>query len=391
MPSKARLMATYENNDAPTGGRSTEPGERAAESSWQGAPPDISLIEVATVLLRRRHVLMVLPFLVATAVLALAIAKPRTYTTHASFLTQSREQNQVQLRGLAAQFGLEVPGGEVGQGPAFYEDLLETRQIIEPAVLTTYRVPLRESGDTLEGNLVQLLEVEGEDPRLAQAVAIQRLRERVRTGVDQETGVVELSVTTDYATLSKQVADRLIELMVNFNLERRQTQAGAERAFLSEQIGRIERELLEAEEALQTFLRGNRRYQDSPELTFEFDRLQRRVALQQQIYTSLSEALQEARINEVRNTPVITVIDAPDLPARPDRRRLILKAVLGVLAGAMLGLLWAFASAAVSSTRQREPARYAEFERLKRETARELRRITPSWVRRRLGRHPANR
>jgi uncharacterized protein involved in exopolysaccharide biosynthesis len=96
-------------------------------------------------------------------------------------------------------------------------------------------------------------------------------------------------------------------------------------------------ELVDAENRLATFLERNRRYQDSPELTFEAARLQRQVDLQQQVYASLAQAYEKARIDEVRNTPVLSVVDSPDV--LPGGRGLVRRALLGALLGAALAFL----------------------------------------------------
>ena len=46
---------------------------------------------------------------------------------------------------------------------------------------------------------------------------------------------------------------------------------------------------------------------------------------------------EQARIDEVRNTPVITVVEPPDLPTRPNPRRTVLKGLLGLIVGLLMG------------------------------------------------------
>jgi len=237
----------------------------------------------------------------------------------------------------------------------------------------------------VEWDLVALLEIETDHRRLAVASAIEALRDLVSVSTDAETGVVEVSVSTRWPNLSRQVAERMIELVNRFNLERRQSQASAERAFIEEQVARAESSLHAAEDSLERFVSQNRRYQNSPELTLQFERLQRRVNLRQQVFTSLSESYEQSRIDEVRNTPVITVVEPPELPARPDPRRLALKGVLGLMLGGMVGVFWAFGREMMATSRERDPDDYAEFARLREAAKEDLRRL---WrrVRRTVGR-----
>ncbi|MEE9208481.1 MAG: hypothetical protein V3U67_08970, partial [Gemmatimonadota bacterium] len=75
---------------------------------------------------------------------------------------------------------------------------------------------------------------------------------------------------------------------------------------------------------------------------------------------------------EVRNTPVITVIEPPRRPVRPDRRRLIVKGLASLAVGFVLALFIAVAREVARRTRAEDPEDYETFERLKRETRNDL-------------------
>jgi uncharacterized protein involved in exopolysaccharide biosynthesis len=90
---------------------------------------------------------------------------------------------------------------------------------------------------------------------------------------------------------------------------------------------------------------------------FQFDRLSRQVNMRQQLYTSVTQSYEGARIEEVRNTPVITLMEPADLPAQPDPRLALLKGMLAGLVGLGLGAFLAavlHASRGVFSTIRRE-------------------------------------
>lgn len=341
------------------------------------SPDDISVLRALSVLLRHRHVIVLVSFTVAVAVVGISLMLPSVYTATSSITPESGQGQTGRLAGLATQFGIAVPTGQSVQSPQFYADLLTGRALLRETAVTEYEVRSDREGTDAESrqrDLVSVLGVEADTRNRAEAKTIEVLRDEVvAVTTDPETGVVELSVTTRWPELSRQIAERMIDLVNRFNLERRQSQASAERKFLDDQTARAKSALHAVEDSLQRFLEQNRNYQNSPALRFRHDRLQRRVTLRQQVFTSLSESLQQARIDEVRNTPVITVVQPPELPARPDSRRLMLKGVLGLMLGGMLGLFWAFGREMVATTREQDPDDYAEFERLKREMVDELR------------------
>ena len=93
-------------------------------------------------------------------------------------------------------------------------------------------------------------------------------------------------------------------------------------------MGEVRRDLQEAENRLAGFLKVNRDYQNAPDLRFQYDRLNREVSIQQQLFVSLAQSFEQAKIDEVRDTPVISVVEAPEVPARPDSRFLAIKVCL---------------------------------------------------------------
>lgn len=76
--------------------------------------------------------------------------------------------------------------------------------------------------------------------------------------------------------------------------------------------------------------------------------------MQQQVFTSLNQAYEQTRIDEVRDSPVITVVERPEVPVLPDRRRLMLKGILALMVGGMLGIFVAFGREFMIRGRQQE-------------------------------------
>jgi uncharacterized protein involved in exopolysaccharide biosynthesis len=139
--------------------------------------------------------------------------------------------------------------------------------------------------------------------------------------------------------VSLKIAERLLEGLNYFNLITRQSQARQERRFTEGRLEAARASLRAAEDVLQRFLQANRQFAESPALTFQRDRLQREVLLQQQVVVSLAQQYEENRIREVRDTPVITIIETPILAARPDSRLWALIVCLGTVGGFCVGVL----------------------------------------------------
>jgi uncharacterized protein involved in exopolysaccharide biosynthesis len=303
------------------------------------ADDEISLWEVLAVLLRRRGTIVLTVVLTVVAAVAFTLTRPDTYTTQASFRPQGSEASASQLMALASQFGVNIPrtGGSEELSPAFYAELLTSREILVRVASAAYQVEGTDSA-----TLSDLFEINEDTDALRERETIKRLRDdvlSVQTG--RETGVVTLDVKTKWPDLSQEIARRLLDEVARFNLQTRRSQAAAERVFIEERVDSARNALTDAESAMQSFLLANRQWDNSPDLSFQHDRLDRDISLRQQVYTTLVQSFEQARIAEVRDTPVITVLQEPFLPP-PDDTRMLLIVALGVVLGGMAGVVLAF-------------------------------------------------
>jgi uncharacterized protein involved in exopolysaccharide biosynthesis len=326
-----------------------------------GRPMDdeISLWEVLAVLLRRRWTIVLTVVLCVAGAVAYTLLSAETYTTQASFQPQGSEASASQLLALAGQFGVNVPGvGGDELSPAFYQELLASREILHRVASRSYVVD-----GVGSVSLTDLLEIEDDTEPLRVEEAIHQLRDdlvSIQTG--RESGILTISVQTEWPDLSVAIAERVLDEIQVFNLETRRTQAAAERVFIEARVDSARIALTNAEDSMQVFLQANRRYEDSPELTFQAERLQREIARQQQVYTGLVQSFEEARIAEVRDTPVLTVLQVPFFPPGPDDRNLLLAIALGLVLGGMGGVVLAFVIEAIRRPAPGDPAR-EDFQR----------------------------
>lgn len=342
------------------------PDQPAVDSSGQ------TLLQVGTVLLRQRRWVFGIPVLLAMVVVGIGVVLPRQYSANASFAPQAGPGALSRLSGIAAQFGLSVPTDDAAQSPEFYADLLRSPQLLRELVVGPYRIA-GASGDTIQTDLIEVYEISERTAGRDREKAVERLAQDIRVSTDLKTGVVGFAVTARYPELAHAIVERVLEMVNRFNLETRQSQAAAERRFAQSRLAAVEAELRETEDRLQSFLQRNRDFRNSPQLSFAHDRLQREVQLRQELFGSLSQAFEQSRIEEVRNTPVITVIERPIVPVRPDGRRLALKAMLALIVGFLFASLAATGHDMLRRQGAAEPATSAEFRQLLAEARAELR------------------
>jgi len=263
------------------------------------------------------------------------------------------------VAGMAAQLGVVAPGTDATQSPAFYADLLKSREVLSTILQGEYRFPT-DTG-VASGKLIDLLKVKARTDGLRMVKAIAKLTGSLQVNLKARTGVIAFQVRMPNPVLAQQVVQRFLDELDRFNREQRRSQAGAERRFTDSRIVQLQRELRDVEDRLQAFLQRNRDYRNSPELTFQRDRMAQEVAFRQNVYTTVAQSNEKARIDEARDTPVITVVERPSLPARADGRGLAKFGLLAIILGGLAAVGIGFAREALA---RRRAAADPEFEAL---------------------------
>jgi uncharacterized protein involved in exopolysaccharide biosynthesis len=194
------------------------------------------------------------------------------------------------------------------------------------------------AGDS--ARLVDLLDLPSDlDEREQIFAGMARLRKNLRVTYDPPSNVIRLSVDAPEPRLAADVANRFVAYMSEFNTETRQSRVRRRREFVEHQTSAAETSLRKAEEDLRLFYDNNRTWAANSLLDFEEARLLRHVELGQELLLTLQRELANARVEEVNDTPVITVIDqaTPPLFRSWPRRKLIVAGALlgGLLAGAL--------------------------------------------------------
>ena len=335
------------------------PYQPLSTASSEGERDPLTLISFAAFVVRN------LRFVALTAVACALVAFTTTliigpvFTAESRFTPQASAASTSRLAGLAAQFGISVPG-VASQSPSdVYASLVQSREILDQVAVTPFPVSSDTSDVAPRSTLIELFRLKNRDRAQLHLDAVELLRTKIAASTDVRTGIVTLQTTTPWRSVSEAMNARILALIVDFDQTKRRSQARSEREFLEARSRESQQQLHEAEAHLAAFNDQNR-VRASSQLAMEGARLQRAVDLAQQMFVTLSQNYEQARIEEVRNTPVVTIIDGP-IGSAKRHRGLVKKTAIAFVLGSMLALAIAFIAEEVRSRRLAHPE---EFERL---------------------------
>lgn len=328
---------------------------------------ELTLIQLLIGMMRYRRFLFSCIFLGAILSIGFALIRPNKFTSESSFVHHGNSTNGSRLAGVVAQFGFTV-GGEGRVSLAFYSVLLKSRGILESVAQSEYSIRAKGArGDSLSGTLISILDVRGDtsDEKLRKTVSM--LSDQVDISMNAEAGILHIKVSASWPDLAEQVNRRLFDKINEFNLSGRQSRASEERQFIEGRLNEAKKELEEVETEIQKFYEENRQVNSSPALQSEVAHLTRRVEHRQQIYLILAQSFEQARIDEVRDTPVLTLVDAPEGSARGNRS-LLKSAIIGILLSGFLALGLMSIRGYILHERKVNPSDYAQFKALRQDT-----------------------
>lgn len=352
------------NRDGPNAMPETHPGSMLHEgNSDPSSPATTSLLRLANGVLRHRALVAIVAVTVLLVVIARTLTMERTYTVHALFVPAGT-RSAAAASGLAAQLGVSLATGDGGESPEFYVDLVTSRELLQRVSEAQFLVP---HDQPRKGTLSDVYGVPPGPPRHRRRMILAHLASDVSARGDSRTGVIKVSVKTRWPTVSQEIATEILRQVESFNRERRRSRAAAEREFTEQRLADAASTLRASEERQRRFLEENRDF-GAPALRIEQDRLSREVTMRQEIYTALAKALEQAKIEEVRDSPVITIVENPELPVAADERPLLVRTVLALFLGLALGVVLSLMRDAYDRANERNSPEVLEFRRLMRDT-----------------------
>lgn len=346
---------------------------------------EIDLLELVKKVWKGRFLIVKTVVVFVVLGLIVALGSPETYTSQVKLLPETQQQSSLGgLGGLARQFGVGGGATSTAEGipPGIYPDLIQSTSFLQELMQThvslpdgsgrvaleiyltehveenwfatlqkyTIRLPLTlvsgvrslfSSGDEMIVTAEPVLDGEGgrQILRLSKEEwdRIRLVRDQINVSESRDTGVLTVSVEMGDPVIASELADRVVVLLSETITDYRTEKARRDVLFIEERYEEAKTRFEQAQQELAQFNDENRGQLTAVARTRE-QVLQSNFNLTFNLYNSMAERLEEARIKLQEETPVVNILEpaaVPDQRSSPKRAQLM---IVFTLLGGILGI-----------------------------------------------------
>lgn len=299
---------------------------------------EINLLDYWRVIWKRKILIGSLCSLSVLAALVFSILSPKIYEATATIITPREGAGSGLLSALGAS--------------------MLAQQMVGPSIpsLTPNRdnfISILKSR-TMTQNLVERFKLKEYYKSLYTEDAIKSLQDATKVSVSKE-GVVSVKVEDRDPKMAADLANAYTENLDRLVMQFGTGSSGNQRRFIGEQLVKAEKELRRAEETLREFQERNRAIllgdmvnsmrlpaTQVPKVGIDMVRLMREMRVQEAVYVLLTQQLEQAKIGEAQDTPVVQVLDRAVPAIRKTKPKIRLNMALAGAVSLFLGVFLAF-------------------------------------------------
>jgi tyrosine-protein kinase Etk/Wzc len=303
----------------------------------------ISISDILIIIAKQVKIILFVPVVFCFfAILKVQFFSEPIYTSVSKIKASGGSGGATQALGLAAQFGLSLGSSQSNQKWA-YPEVIKSRTIAKTLLKKHFNTKRYSGPKTLFEILSDGAVTSKKSNHIREENALAFvIKNMIKVSENLKSGILTLKINSFEPNLSKEINNALIQELDLYQKKYNQSKKSDARIFIEERISDIEQQLQSAENDLKDFMIRNRRIENSPNLLLEQQRLGREVAVLTGVFTTLKQQLETTKIDEVKESDYIIIIDPPDSPisySSPKKRKFV--TFFGFL-GISLGFLLAF-------------------------------------------------
>ena len=270
------------------------------------------------------------------------IQEPNYNSSATILLPDNTNANLGGLAGIANQFGVNIPSRAKADlsSPSLLPEILKSRTFAEKIIKKEFfskklqkKLPLMDiinsglNADKSENNELSAINTFNSDILFYSK--------------DIGSPVSNITISIFDPNLAKQLADTVLNELESLNRSFRTKSIKEKTSFIEQRIFNVSFELEKSEKKLKEFNERNRQI-SSPALQLELDRIERETDVQKEIYLTLKQQLELAKIEGVQEASIVQVLDKPLVPISPSNKNLRISILFSIIIGLMLGTIIGF-------------------------------------------------
>lgn len=250
--------------------------------------------------------------------------------------TQSENLGFNQLKGVASSFGLDMDSKT-----SLFNilDIVNSHHLRDNLIHHKWKIT---SSDQFQ-NLIQFWgfheKFSIEDSMKIKYMALKKIKDRIFIE-ESSTGLIKISVLMEDKLLAADISNYIYKFLLDFSNEFHNKEAKLNRQFIENRIEEVKESLQKSEEVLKNFRQNNRSIYESPQLQLELDRLLRKVQIETQVFITLKQQLEIAKINEFKDNSSVMILDKAIIPLFKDSPNQIKILFFSFVAGLFIGVIF---------------------------------------------------
>ncbi len=271
------------------------------------------------------------------------IAHP-VYVTSAKLLPTGEDNSFSNIQGLASQIGFTLPF-QSGSNLSFsdiYPEIVKSRQLTRIVLEKKFNTKKFGQNQLLKNILSRQYRLDKYDIDERFKRASEILQNNIKVSKARLTSVVTLEVGGIEPELAVELANVIISESDKLQRQFKTHQVSDKRSFIEERIKDVKKDLENAQEDLKEFREKNRQVQYSPALLLEEERLITEMDVKKEIFSTLKQQFELAKIEEVEEGATVQILDRPVAPYEQSSPKIFLSIFLSFFIGFSLSVLIAY-------------------------------------------------
>jgi tyrosine-protein kinase Etk/Wzc len=316
---------------------------------------ELDLMELFSVIWKRKRFIAIFTSIVTIGAITYSLLATEYYRSYISIYPISEESgiggSLGQLQGLASSFGVNL--GSSSATPYYIPDIVRSRKLgkaiitkkwhtekfDKPVDLITYWEINETTGFSLK-TFIKKLFISENKSNITEFIDFGLIEWNDRFIVqDEDSGLIIITVTTEERQLSADIVNYIASEIKKHITEEIMLQSTKYRQFIEERLKETKLELSISEDKLTEFRSVDSIIKGNPQLELALGRLMRNVEVNQQVYITLKQQYELAKIDELKEKPIINILDKGEAQTLRDKPQRTVITILGFIIGFMMSIV----------------------------------------------------